>query len=519
MHRFFFLFLFLLSACHAPIPKQAVLRLAFNASPTTLDPRKTSDFISSTLVCLLYDGLMRCAPGGSVEPAIAERVEISADGLLYTFYLREAYWSDGRPVTAYDFEYSWKKILDPAFSCPCAYLLFPIKHGEQCAKGEISPEEVKIQALNERALLVELERPTPYFLSLTAFPLYLPAPAHLEQETSLKPICNGPFQVSSLVPNQEIQLVKNSLFWNRKENHLDAIHISIIPNETTALQMFEQGEIDWMGAPLCPLPLDALSSLQDGFAVRFIPMAASTFCTFNTQIFPFYNFHLRKAFALAIDQNKLISEMALVGQIPAKRCLPPALLQTSVPLLPESNLQEAKASLQQALLELQIPLSELSTLTFYHKSNQVDKILAQALQRQWQETLGISLKLEQLDLKNHMDKLHRKDYHIALASWIAQFHDAINILERYRLPSNQKNFAGWHNEIYATLLEKASQTQDPTHRMSLLESAEEILAAECPILPLYHWTSPSLSNPRIDQIVTTPCGGVLFERFTLRDCR
>ncbi len=180
----------LFSACNSPPKEPLLLRLAFNAPPTTLDPRKSGDFISSTLICLIYEGLTRCAPGGGLKAALAEKIEISPDGLIYTFTLRPSHWSDGHPVTAFDFEKSWKEIINPSFASPAAYLLFPIKNAEKIAKGELGIEEVGIQAKDARTFRVELERPTPYFLSLTAFPLLLPAPLHLEQASG--DVSNGP---------------------------------------------------------------------------------------------------------------------------------------------------------------------------------------------------------------------------------------------------------------------------------------------------------------------------------------
>ena len=232
--------LLFLSACGSPVSESATLRLSFNTSPATLDPRKSGDFVSSTLIRLIFDGLTRCLPGGDVEPALAQRIDISPDGLLYTFHLRKAYWTDGHPVAAQDFERSWKKILDPSFSSLCAYLLFPIKNAEKCAKGEAPLSEVGIQSIDSRTLRVELERPAPFFLSLTAFPLYLPIPSHTEQDPKRPPVCNGPFRIDSLIPNSEIRLVKNRRFWNVGHISLDAIHISVIPDENTAFQMFEQ---------------------------------------------------------------------------------------------------------------------------------------------------------------------------------------------------------------------------------------------------------------------------------------
>ena len=528
--RFFIAAIFVcLAGCSAtpqrsqePRGEESTLRLSFSTHPATLDPRKTGDFASSTLVSLLYEGLARCKGGSEIELALAERVEMSPDKKTYLFHLRESLWSDGRPVTAYDFEKSWKKILQPGFPSLCTYLLYPIKNGERCAKGDVSPDEVGVLALDAQTLRVDLERPTPYFLSLTAFPLYLPIPSHIDEgpsdwEKNPTPllVCNGPFILEKISANAEILLKKNPSFWNPSQINLDQISISIVSDEITALQMFERGELDWIGGPLSPLPPDALQSLKERSQLHFLPMNASTFCTFNTETFPFKSARLRKAFASAIDREKIASEIALAGQIPAKRCLPPSLIGSDRPPLLKTDSKEAKTLFSEALAELSIEPSDLNGMTLYFKSNQTDKRLAQALQRQWLEILGVEVKLEQLDPKSQLKRLYERNYQISLASWIAQFDDPVNILERFRDRTSPKNYPGWENETYSRLLEEAGETADPQERLEKLVSAEKILAEETILAPLYHWSAATLFHPRVQNFATTSSGGVLFERCSL----
>ena len=543
----------LLVSCSTPAVKHKELRLAFQTMPATCDPRKSGDFSSSTLICLLYEGLTRCDANGGVEPALAKKIDCSEDGCIYTFHLRKSLWSDGHAVTASDFEESWKKILDPSFPSLCSYLLFPIKHGEKCAQGELPLNMLGIRALDERTLEVELERPTPHFLSLTAFPLLLPVPSHVSEPSFEGLVCNGPFRIGSFAPNREIYLEKNPTFWNRQQILLDAIRIHIIGDETTMLQLFERGELDWLGAPLAPIPPDALLSLQN--KVRPIPMAASTFIAFNTQTGPFRNEHLRQAFSLSIDRDLLVGELALIGQIPAKRALPPSLSLSDRGVSytrvgqklgiwgvqkdrderdnERSNLDPSDASKipsfgptlvydpDAALLHLKQALEELGissfSTTLYYKMGQTEKLLAQALQRKWKETLGVMIQIEQIDPKSHMEKLHLRGFEIAIASWIAQFHDPINLLERYRLSTNPKNFAGWENKEYGKKLEAASLETDERKRLEWLASAEDIFLDKLPIAPLYHWAAPSIAQPRVNNIASTPSGGILFEKFWVNE--
>ncbi|MBS0625237.1 MAG: peptide ABC transporter substrate-binding protein [Verrucomicrobia bacterium] len=507
MKRFFLaLFCLCVAACTAPKPP-ASLRIAFNIFPSTVDPRKSGDFVSSTLICLIYEGLTRCLPDGNVEPAIAERIEVSEDETVYLFHLRPAFWTDGSPVTAYDFEASWKKIVDPEFPALCAYLFYPIKNCEAAAKGKVGLDEVGIEALDERTLRVELERPNPYFVSLTAFPSFLPVPRGAEDSWPT----NGPFRIERTLANSEIFLVKSESFWNPEGVHLDEIQIQIVYDENTALQMFERGELDWLGGPFSPLPTDAIESLKSREELRFYPMAATTFCSFNTEAPLLSHPKIRRALSLSIDRDEIVEEIMQMGQMSATRCIPPTLMGgENKTLYPAFDPEEAQKLLEEVKEELR--LEEIPPFTLLYRTGQVDKQIAQTLQKQWKETLGVTVELLQTDFKTHKEKLHTRSYEISLTYWIAQFNDPINILERFKDKSNPKNYPNWEDARFAALLDRAGAEREPEARLEVIERAEALFAEEMPLAPIYHWSNPSLCHSRLKNIHTTPSGGVLFER-------
>lgn len=511
MKRYLLLLILFVAACSSPRPP-STLRIAFNVFPATVDPRKSGDFVSATLICLIYEGLTRCLPDGSVELAIADQVEISPDETVYLFHLRPSFWTDGRPVTAYDFENSWKKIVDPKFPSLCAYLFYPIKNSEAAAKGEKPLSEVGIQALDEKTLRVELERPNPYFLSLTAFPSFLPVPSHLS-ETDLHestPV-NGPFRIEEMSANSEIVLIKNESFWNRNAILLDEIQIQIVFDETTALQMFERNELDWLGGPFSPLPPDALESIQNKSELHFFPMAASTFCSFNTAIEPLNHPKVRRALALAINRTEIVEKITQMGQIPATRCIPPSLMDGADKILyPAHDPIEAQKLLQEGMEDLHLEV--FPPLRLIYRTGQIDKQIAQTLQKHWRDTLGIEIEILQTDFKTHKERLHTRNYDLSLSYWIAQFNDPINILERFRDKNNPKNYPGWENPHFIDLLSQAGLAVEPEKRLQLIEEAEKHFAEEMPLSPIYHWSNPSLCQERLQNIHTTPSGGVLFER-------
>lgn len=443
---------------------------------------------------------------------LAENVRISDDGKTYLFTLREAFWSDGTLVTAKDFERSWKAILTPGFPAPCSSLLYPIKNGELYAKGKCRAEDVGISAVNDFTLQVELEQPTSYFLSLTAFPLFLPSPSHAENDAPL--ICNGPFILETMKIGEEIVLKKNPTFWNREKILLDQIKIFIIASETTALQLFEKEEIDLVGGPFNPLSIDSLPKPKEELPLHFLPLAASTFCTMNTQTFPFSNQALRKAFALAVINHPMIAkEIAVTSQIKAPSLLPPSLREGFSSLSPPK--EQPTKLLDQAMQELGIAKQDLSGLTLYYRTNPLERKIGEILQKIWDEELGIHVHLEQTDPKSLMHRLYARNYQISLASWIAQFHDPINILDRFKDEKNQKNYPGWSHPEYKKRLDESAKTQDASSRLNILAEAEKILEEETVCIPLYHWSSPLLIHPKVKGLTTTNSGGILIEHVSI----
>lgn len=502
------------SSCTSPsVPSANVLRICFPFYPTTFDPRKSGDFVSATVICLLYEGLTRCLPDGTPELAIAETIDISEDKKTYTFHLKKTVWSDGTPITAYDFEQSWKQSIDPAAPSLCAYLFYPILNAEAASRGTKKMEEVGIHSLDAQTLEVILERPTPYFLSLTSFPSYFPVPQHKlteidASEFSARVISNGPFMTEKMESKNALVLRKNPLFWNPSAIRLEGISILILPSEQTALEMFEKGELDWLGGLLSPIPPDAVPSIQQ--RLQFFPVAASTFCTLNIEKAPFSNIHIRKAFSLAIDREEIAREILPTHQILATRYIPPSMDEDrNRNLFPPFDPKLAKEYFAQGLQELGISLDSIS---LHFPTGIVDRRLAQVLQQKWEEILGIRVQLEQRDFKTHKNILHNREYEIALAHWIAQYQDPINILERFKSRLNAKNYPAWEDRDFSHWLDLAQNAIHLNDRKELIDLAEERLAECCPLIPLYHWSAPSLTHPRVQNLQTTPSGGILFER-------
>ncbi len=520
MIRHFFIPILLLFAAASCQKKEherqrQAIAINFSYSPFTADPRKCTDPVTTTLNFMLYEGLTHLEEDGTVSYALAERVKISRDKRNYLFFLRPAMWSDGSPLTAYHFEAAWKAALSPNFTSKSAHLLFPIKNAERAKNGECSLDEVGIEALDEKTLMVCLERPTPYFLELTSFCTYFPVPfngdevPHPNQNGEV--LSCGPFQIASWKNDDEIVAVKNPYYWNAEEVHLEKINISMISDEGTTLNLFEKGELDIVGGLTSTLPLDAVSNLKSSDLIRQRPIAGTTLCTFNVNHFPFNNVHIRKAFALAIDRKRITENLFQMYDDVASGPVPHVLKETVTTFFLDHQKALAQHHFQKGLEELGITKEEFPQVTYYYFTSELHKNLAITLQNYWKSVLGVDINIQALEFKSHLAKLYNHDFSVAQMSWVGQYHDPMSFLERFNGKEAFRNYSGWENPYYSELL-SASYYASKEGRVTLLEKAESLLMDEMPIIPLYHFHVVYVKNPHLHGLSISPMGDMQFRK-------
>ncbi len=508
----------------SPQHQQQCVHLNLKNEPATLDPRKGGDLISSHMHFLLFEGLVRLHPDNSITPAQAESFEISPDGLVYTFFMRDAVWSNGTPVTAFDFEKSWKDILNPSFPSVNAHLLYPIKNAEAAKNGKVSLCEVGIVAKDAKTFIVTLEKPTPYFLDLISFCVFFPVNRQIDREhpdwayhAGEHYVSNGPFILKEWKHNDEIVAVRNPLYWDKNKIRPETIHFSMISNETTALSLFENGQLDMLGEPLSPLSVDALPSLKKKGKVFKHPVGATTTITFNVDRPPFNNVKIRKAFAYAIDRESIVKNITQMGEIPAINAIPPVLKNhRNHPFFKDNDSSQAKILLDEGMKELGITKDDFKEVIYYYYTSELNHKVAQAIQQQWQHILGVQIKIENLERKILMDKLIKRNYNFAQNQWVAQYSDQMNILERFKFKANSKNYPNWENSEYIRLLDQ-SFYENGVKRAEILEKAEEILLSEMPICPIYHWDMPYIVQPHLNNVAMTTIGELVFEKLTVEN--
>ena len=500
----------------------SVLKITSDSDPTSLDPRKVRDLASITALRMFYDGLMRSDFNGKLIPALAEKVEVSSDMTHYTFTLRESYWSNGEPITAQDFEYSWKSILNPQFSAPNAYQFYLIKGAKAAKEGLISLDQVGIKAVDTKTLVVELENPTPYFLEMTAFHPFFPvnpkwdALSTTDKDAPHQFIASGAFVPETWAHHNVLVAKKNHKYWNAAEVKFDEIQLMTLDSHT-ALQMFEAGDLHWTGSPMGDIPTDAMLHLKKEGALGIAPAAGTHFFRFNTTNSPFNNKKMRQAFSYALNRKAITEHVLQGGQKPAMSLVPLHMGLQKESYFADDSIADAQALFTEALTELNMTKEQLPTITLSYANNERSHKIAQAVQQQWNKNFGINVMLVGYESKVYFDKLAHQDYQISSGSWFADINDPINFLEVFKYKSNSTNNTLWESPEYITLLDKSSIEANPELRKEILGKAESLLMDEMPIAPLFYYTFDYAKKENVSGIYFSELGYLDLSRGQLID--
>jgi len=519
------IFMMCLFACNTKDigAKKPCLRINFKEEPSSLDPRRGRNMTgASHLHAMLFEGLMRLEPNGTTSCAQASSYEISLDQKIYIFHLGNTVWSDGTFVTAYDFEKTWKNILDPKFPALDAHALYCVKNAAAAKNGDMSLDQVGIYAKDANTLVVELEHPTPHFLQITASSVLFPISQTQEQrapnwhlEAGDHFVCNGPFTLKEWKHHNHILLEKNLRYRLADQVKLEAIHISMIDNESATLHLYNQGNLDILGLPISPLPFDAYPDLIQKNALHIFEAPGTMVCMFNTKKFPFNNANMRKAFSYAIDRQLLIDNITQLRERPAFGLVPPHLKKNNEKeFFKDGDMRNARLFFQKGLEELGIKAEELKgkVIFSYWAHDHGCPMLPQAMQQQWLENLGVEVELEALEYKTLHEKGKKELFSIGYFVFLSMYHDPIELLQRFKSAHNARNYARWQSDAYADLLDKAESSLSQAEHFKLLDQAEELLMDEMPFAPIFHWNYALLAQPYVKGFTVSPLGFLCFDR-------
>lgn len=507
--------LFALTGCREPKPIVSdTVRISMEENPQTLDPRKARDLSTAAITQVFYEGLMRIQPDGKAAPAIAESVSFSPDQKTITFHLRESAWSNGDPVTAQDFEESWKSLLDPKFSSPNAYQLYAIRGAQAAKEGRLPIDQVGVHAPNASTLIVKLEQPTPYFLSLASTHFFFPVHISLRNQTTesnssnKEIITNGAFQLEKWNLHDGLTAIPNPHYWDKDHVRLKQIQFNVLDN-ATALQLFQNGELEWTGSPLSTISVDALASLRQEGKLEVNPSAGVYLFRVNTEQPPFNHVKMRQAFALALNRADLVEFVLQGNQEPAFGLIPYAFISSS-PYFDDCNLKLAHRFFQEAITELGLSLDKFPQVTINYASNERSHKIAQVAQQQWKEAFGINITLQSNDPKVNFDLIKNHHYQLGIGSWFADFRDPISFLEIFKFKDNGTNNTQWENQEFIDMLNASALAQNDEERKKLLKQAEHKLMNEMPTIPLFYNTYNYVKNSSLKGVYFSELGYLDF---------
>jgi len=495
------------------------LRVNIFDDPVSLDPRVVRLIKDLTVVKQLFDGLTRIDANGSPQPAIAKSVDVSEDLLTYTFHLREAYWTNGDPVTAHDFEYAWTRVLDPEFASDYSYMLYPIKNAKLAREGKCSTDAVGVAALDDRTLVVQLEAPTPYFLELVAFPTFFPVNQKIDSQVSgwAHPpcehfVCNGPFKVKEWKPQTELALVKNPNYWDNSQVRLKALTFSILDDNNTESQLFEKNELDWLGQPTSRnLPTELIANVEEAHSYD---VAGTYWLKFNTDREPFDQPKLRRAFSYAIKRDQIIEHILQGNQALATGPLPPSMQLQTEPYFQDGNMKLAKKLFEEVLAANGWTRETFPKVVLNFNPSERNTKIVQLIQQQWNKTFGIQVELGSVELHLYRRNIAEGKFQVGTGEWIADFNDPLAFLELFK-NGNDIDATGWYNETFVQLLDQSLVENDREKRKEILLQAEKILVDEMPIAPVYHYAFDYVKKGYVKDVVLSPLGTADFKFATI----
>ncbi|WP_054941762.1 peptide ABC transporter substrate-binding protein [Paenibacillus ihuae] len=503
------------------------LKINLSSEPPTFDPQQAQDSTSNAILKLMYEGLTRQnAETGQAEEGVAESWDISADGLVYTFHLRDSKWSNGDAVTANDFAYAWQRVLDPNAeqAAPYAYQLYYIKGAEDFNTGKITDfSQVGIKVIDEKTLEVTLANPTPYFLGLLSFYTYYPVHSSVKDNAKWATavdtqITNGPFTLTEWTTGQSLAVTKNPTYYAADAIKAQKINFSIVNSGATELLSYKNGELDRAGGPIGEIPTEQLpivaKELPNEFARKGI--ASVYYYQFNVTEKPFTNVKIRKALAMAIERQPIIDNITLGGQLPAFGFVPPGIqsneqeFRTAVADSQyfSEDLTEAKKLLDEGLKEE--GLDKLQFTITYNTSEGHQKI-AVAIADQWKKALGVEVKLENKEWGVFIEDRHNLNYQVARAGWSADYNDPMTYLDMW-VTGGGNNDSGYSNADYDKLIQEAKSSADNALRQEKFVAAEKILMDDMVVIPIYYYTNNSLTKEYLKGVTLDFSGAIDLSR-------
>ncbi len=518
--------LMLLGLAPATLAESATsVKVGLSTEPISMDPHIGNDSNTSTALMLAFEGLLN-VKDGKIEPGMAERYDVSEDGLTYTFHLRDAKWSDGVAVTAKDFADTWARMLTRQDAMDLAYLIFPIKNAEAVNKGEMDASELGVKVIDDKTLEVTLGAAYPFMVTLFASSPMYPIRSDLVEKNGNAYgndagtfESNGPYIMKEWAHSDKMVFTKNPDYWDAASITFETIELVAITDPNTMKNMFDNGDLLWMDIP-SPDMIPGYEGTP-GFAyfnaggVTFIALSHKGTSEANAKITQNRNFIM--ALSSALDREGLVKAM-FPQNAPFTGVINPVISDelggkwgdtydvTDKYHKVAADPDAAKEYMAKACEELgYASAADMPALDFFTTTGDLQRTLSEYFQNTWAQTLGIKIEIRQLEFTQYWENLYNQPYDIVRTGWGPDYDDPFTYLDMWN-SNGGWNKTGWVDDEYNQLMIDANLEQDFAKRNDMFAQAEEILLTRAPIIPLYVSRGALVINPKVENLSVNTFG-------------
>lgn len=484
-----------------PLAAEQVFRYQALDEVSSFDPQVVEDVDGSYISRDLFEGLLNADKDGNPSPGVAERYESSNNNQTWTFYLRdEAKWSDGKPVTAGDFVYAWRRAVDPELASPYAWYmsLMALENVDAVLEGDLPGEELGVTAIDDHTLEVNLERPLPYFPQMVMHSTTFPSPQWVIDEYGTewtRPgnlVGNGAFTLTEYVIGERTVLERNPEYWNNDENLIDRVEAYVINDENQGLTRYEAGELDKTDIPAGQYPRLEQQSPEEAHAV---PALCNYYYVFNNDVEPFDDVRVRKALSYAIDRDIIVENVTQGGQFPAYTFTPELTAGFTPPTVDFSTMtqEERDAEAKRLLAEAGYGPENPLNFELLFNSSESHRSIAVAVSAMWKEKLGVNATLANQEWQTFLTTRGDGNFEVARGAWCGDYNEASTFLDLMQSESGY-NDANYVSEEYDRLSAEAKTMADPSENYTEME---HLIAEDMPNAPVYHYTEVFMLKPYV----------------------
>jgi len=512
----------ILSACGGAA-KTDMLTVCVGPNPDTIDPALNSSVDGATLIIHGFEGLMTLDKDGVPVPGQAKEYEISDDGTVYTFHLRDNLkWSDGKALTANDFVYSWNRAISPETAADYEYMYEVIDGYDEGSLNVTAPDD--------KTLVVTLKNAIPYFLELTAFPTFSPVRQDMIDANgegwAVAPetyIGNGPYKMTEWVPGSHMIYERNKNYWDYKNLGANKIKFVLMEEDTSILNAFQNGEIMFADS----MPQDEIDAWRDKPEFNLEGQLGTYYISFNVQKAPLDDARVRKALTLAVDREFICREIGKTGQEPAGAFVATGLSDADPSkefrevggnyydpsgAAYEANLAEAK----KLLADAGYPDGKgLPNIEYLYNEGTGHQAIGEALQDMWKK-IGVNVNLVSQEWGTFLNTRKNGEYYIARNGWLSDYNDPISMLDMW-ITGGGNNDAQWSNAQYDELISKVKSSTNPEERFKMMHEAEDIIFDESMLCPIYYYVDLFLLNQKVEGFWSSPLGYKYFMYATVKE--